>query len=68
MEVIHEWKYIDFVPNDEEEASRDYTKFVPIDVDRWRSKVLFFFVEAVYILFSFCIFYFLFKITLLSRW
>ncbi|CAD1480573.1 unnamed protein product, partial [Heterotrigona itama] len=37
MEVIHEWKYIDFVSNDGEEASRDYTKFVPIDVDRWRN-------------------------------
>ncbi|KAK1118674.1 hypothetical protein K0M31_014978 [Melipona bicolor] len=38
MEVIHEWKYIDFVPNDDgEESSKDYTKFVPIDVDRWRN-------------------------------
>ncbi|KAK9299370.1 hypothetical protein QLX08_007608 [Tetragonisca angustula] len=37
MEVIYEWKYINFVPNNGQESSRDYTKFVPIDVDRWRN-------------------------------
>ncbi|KOX78395.1 Protein yellow [Melipona quadrifasciata] len=39
MKVIYEWKYIDFVPNDGEESSKNYKKFVPIDVDRWRSKI-----------------------------
>nr|AIU92945.1 royal jelly-like protein [Melipona quadrifasciata] len=37
MKVIYEWKYIDFVPNDGEESSKNYKKFVPIDVDRWRN-------------------------------